>query len=109
MFWARALGPDSFVAAFHEPLAPDLTRQVRTVYTLSGEEDAELKRFDDLFDVVFAEDTSVVESVQRGLASQGYRGGVLMEQAEARAGWSEHAVHRFQDQVREALAPQLAA
>ena len=103
VFWARALGPDSFVAAFHEPLAADRTRQLRVVYTASGEENAELRAFNDLFDTVFAEDTSVVESVQRGLTSRGYRGGALVEQPEARAGWSEHGVHHFQDLIRGAI------
>jgi len=109
VFWARALGPDSFVAAFHEPLAVDRTRQIRVVYTASGEESEELRAFNDLFDTVFAEDTSVVESVQRGLRSRGYRGGALMEQDAARAGWSEHGVHHFQDLVRETLGDSRAA
>ena len=104
VFWARAQGADTFVAAFHEPLTPERTRQTRVVYTASGREDADLKTFNDLFDDVFQEDVSVVESVQRGLGSRGYRGGALMEQAEARAGWSEHAVHHFQDLVRDAVS-----
>jgi choline monooxygenase len=108
-FWARALGSDTFVAAFHEPLAPNLTRQIRIVYTATGHEDSELRNFNDLFDDVFQEDVSVVESVQRGLASRGYRGGALIEQRAARAGWSEHAVHRFQDLVRRTMAAPKAA
>ena len=109
VFWARALGNDSFVAAFHEPLAPDRTRQIRVVYTASGEEGDELRVFNDLFDTVFAEDTSVVESVQRGLSSRGYRGGALIEQDAARAGWSEHGVHHFQDLVRGTIGADRAA
>jgi choline monooxygenase len=104
IFWARALGADTFVAAFHEPLAPDLTRQTRVIYAASHREDDELRKFNDLFDDVFQEDVSVVESVQRGLGSRGYRGGVLVEQRAARAGWSEHAVHYFQDLVRGAIS-----
>ncbi|MDA0219927.1 MAG: aromatic ring-hydroxylating dioxygenase subunit alpha [Proteobacteria bacterium] len=109
VFWARALGPDSFVAAFHEPLGVDRTRQTRVVYTASGEESDELRTFNDLFDTVFAEDTSVVESVQRGLGSMGYRGGALVEQEAARAGWSEHGLHHFQDLIRETLGGNRAA
>lgn len=109
VFWARALGSESFVAAFHEPLAPDLTHQTRVVYNLSGEEDDDLRRFNDLFDEVFAEDTSVVESVQRGLGSRGYRGGALMAQPEGRAAWSEHGLVHFQDLVRDALDGRRAA
>ncbi len=109
VFWARALGPDSFVAAFHEPLSVDRTHQLRVVYTASGEESAELRAFNDLFDTVFAEDTSVVESVQRGLASRGYRGGALVEQAAGRAGWSEHGIHHFQDLIRGTIGNHRAA
>jgi choline monooxygenase len=103
-FWARAPKADTFVAAFHEPLAPNLTRQVRVVYSQSGQEGRELREFNDLFDDVFQEDVSIVESVQRGLASRGYRGGALMEHRTASAGWSEHVVHHFQDLVRQAMA-----
>ena len=103
IFWARALNSGSFVASFHEPVAPDRTLQIRVVYAETGEEDDDLRRFNNLFDEVFHEDRSVVESVQRGLGSRGYRGGVLVEQQAARAGWSEHAVHHFQDLVRKAL------
>ncbi len=104
VFWVRAQRADTFMAAFHEPLAPDRIRQIRVVYTASGSEDADLKMFNDLFDDVFQEDVSIVESVQRGLGSRGYSGGALMEQAQARAGWSEHAVHHFQDLVRDAVS-----
>ena len=103
IFWARALDADSFVAVSHEPLAPDSTRQVRTVYAMGAASGA-MDRFNELFDRVFAEDVGVVEAVQRGLASPGYRGGVLVEQPEARSGWSEHGVRHFHDLVRAALA-----
>ena len=43
---------------------------------------------------------SIVESVQRGLASKGYRGGALMEQPAVRSGWSVHGMRHFQDLVR---------
>lgn len=109
IFWARALDNDSFVAVTHEPIAPDQTRQTRVVYAAARGASADLRRFNEFFDVVFGEDTSVVESVQRGLGSAGYRGGVLIEQPAARAGWSEHAVHHFQHLLREALGPKLAA
>ena len=102
IFWARALDADSFVAVTHEPLAADRTRQVRRVYAV-GEVSPELARFNTLFDEVFREDTAVVENVQRGLASPGYRGGVLVEQEAARAAWSEHGVRHFQDLVKGAL------
>ncbi len=102
VFWARAKGADTFVVAHHEPLAPGLTRQIRVVYAADGREDDELRAFNDLFDDVFAEDISVVESVQRGLSSRGYRGGALIAEPHAAAGWSEHAVGRFQDLVRDA-------
>jgi choline monooxygenase len=101
VFWARALGPDSFVVARHEPLSENRTHQTRTVYSVDGRETGELKDFNDLFDDVFAEDVSVVESVQRGLGSRGYRGGVLVEDPNRSAGWSEHAVGQFQAMVRD--------
>jgi len=100
---SAALDADSFVAVSHEPLAPDRTRQVRTVYAMGAATDA-MGRFNELFDRVFAEDVGMVEAVQRGLASPGYRGGVLIEQPEARSGWSEHGVRHFHDLVRAALA-----
>lgn len=109
IFWARALEADTFVAAFHEPLAPGLTRQTRIIYAVGGREDTELRQFNELFDNVFLEDKSIVESVQRGLASRGYRGGAIIEQPAARAGWSEHGVHRFQDLVRQAIDNRMAA
>jgi choline monooxygenase len=103
IFWARALDADSFVAVHHEPLAPDRTRQTRTVYALGGEASPDMRRFNELFDRVFLEDIAVVENVQRGLGSRGYRGGVLVEQPEGSAGWSEHGVAHFQDLIRAAL------
>jgi phenylpropionate dioxygenase-like ring-hydroxylating dioxygenase large terminal subunit len=108
VFWARALGPESFVVARHEPLSENQTRQTRVVYSVDGKETGELKDFNDLFDTVFAEDVSVVESVQRGLGSRGYRGGVLIEDPDRSAGWSEHAVGRFQAMVRDAHAANTA-
>ena len=104
VFWARANGSDSFTVALHEPLAADRTRQTRIVYATSGHEDDELKAFNVLFDKVFQEDVSLVESVQSGLASRGYRGGKLIEDPQASAGWSEHTVGHFQDLVRRAVA-----
>ncbi len=103
IFWARALEADTFVAVFHEPLEPGRTLQTRLIFAASGEEDAALKEFNELFDRVFQEDVSIVESVQRGHASPGYRGGALIEQPAARAGWSEHGIHHFQDLVRGAM------
>lgn len=104
IFWARAQDAGTFIAAFHEPLGPTRTRQTRIVYAASGHEDEDLRAFNELFDDVFEEDVSIVESVQRGLSSRGYRGGMLMEELAGRAGWSEHAVHHFQDLVRDSLA-----
>ncbi len=103
ILWARASEADTFVAVFHEPLGPGRTRQTRLVYAASRQEDAALEAFNELFDKVFKEDVAIVENVQRGLASPGYRGGTLMEQPAARAGWSEHGVHHFQDLVRAAV------
>ncbi len=103
VFWARAFDHDSFVAVTHEPLSPDRTRQVRTVYAASKVVSSDIDAFNTLFDQVFLEDTSVVENVQIGLGSPGYRGGVLVEQSAARAAWSEHGVHHFQNLVRGAI------
>jgi carnitine monooxygenase subunit len=104
IFWARAFDEKSFVVAYHEPLAANATRQVRVVYALDDEEDdTALRDFNELFDEVFQEDVSVVESVQRGLSSRGYRGGALIEDDDASAGWSEHVVGDFQTMVRSAL------
>ena len=99
----RANDVNSFVAVFHEPLTAGETRQTRIVYSVDGHEDEDLRKFNELFDV-FQEDVAVVESVQLGLASPGYRGGRLIEDCRARAGWSEHAVGYFQDLVRSPIA-----
>ena len=41
------------------------------------------------------EDIALVEAVQRGVGSRGYRPGRLMVDAEEEEGWSEHFVHHF--------------
>ena len=80
-----------------EALPHDDTFHVDNMLT-RGQEIA-VEAFNELFDKVFKEDVAIVENVQRGLASPGYRAGTLMEQPAARAGWSEHGVHHFQDLV----------
>ena len=51
---------------------------------------------------VFAEDIPIVEMVQEGLGSRGYRGGPLMADRDATV-LSEHAVVAIQDLWREAM------
>ena len=53
-------------------------------------------------DVLSPEDNRLCESVQRGLASRGYRQGRFVVDAE-RSALSEHAVHHFHRLVAEAL------
>ena len=50
-----------------------------------------------------AEDIELVEAVQRGVASRGYRPGRLMVDPGASAGWGEQFVHHFNTLVLEAL------
>ena len=49
------------------------------------------------------EDVDLVESVQRGLHSKGYRRGRLMVDAEQKEAWSEHFLHHFNSLNIEAL------
>jgi phenylpropionate dioxygenase-like ring-hydroxylating dioxygenase large terminal subunit len=49
------------------------------------------------------EDVSLVESVQRGLHSKGYRRGRLMVDPEQKEAWSEHFLHHFNSLNTEAL------
>ena len=85
------------------PLSPTRTEQRYIAYTPDGkstpgiEAHARYSR-----DVLSPEDNRLCESVQRGLASRGYRQGRFVVDAE-RSALSEHAVHHFHRLVAAAL------
>ena len=96
--------PENGAMVFHAlPLAPERTRLVIEWYLAEETPDAlQQAVIDHLHATVRTEDVALVESVQKGLHSQGYRRGRFMVDAE-RTNASEHAVHHFQGMVLQAL------
>jgi phenylpropionate dioxygenase-like ring-hydroxylating dioxygenase large terminal subunit len=93
-------GADVLVAFMLPPNGPEATAEIMAYYTRDGSFDADTKKGMDYFSYVLGpEDNDLVERIQRGLRSKGYRNGVLMVDRD-RSGISEHAVQRFQEQVR---------
>jgi choline monooxygenase len=95
--------PGGKLTVFHnKPLAPERTLQIIDWYLPQAEPSALEREVIDFVDVVREEDIPIVESVQRGLHSRGYRQGRFMVDEEG-TGMSEHAVHDFQLKVLRAL------
>ena len=95
--------PGGKLTLFHnKPLGPERTLQVIEWYLPQAAPSAMEQEVIDFVDVVREEDIPIVESVQRGLHSRGYRQGRFMVDEE-RTGMSEHAVHDFQLKVLRAL------
>ena len=85
------------------PLGPTRTEQRWTTYTASGKSTPGLEAYARYSaGVLSPEDNRLCESVQRGLASRGYRQGRFVVDPEHSA-QSEHAVHHFHWLVAEAL------
>ncbi|MCP4328215.1 MAG: aromatic ring-hydroxylating dioxygenase subunit alpha [Alphaproteobacteria bacterium] len=81
----------------------DLTIVYRSWLTLNGNSDPETMGIAEIDrDTTFAEDIPLVNSVQRGLASRGYRPGPLIIDPAGGVA-SELSVHTFHNWVREAL------
>lgn len=95
--------PGGQLTVFHnKPLGPERTLQVIEWYLPQAEPSAMEQEVIDFVDVVREEDIPIVESVQRGLHSRGYRQGRFVVDEEG-TGMSEHAVHDFQLKVLRAL------
>ena len=100
--------PGGKLTVFHnKPVGPERTLQIIDWYLPQAEPSQMEQEVIDFVDVVREEDIPIVESVQRGLHSRGYRQGRFMVDEEG-TGLSEHAVHDFQLRVLRALgvAPQ---
>ncbi len=85
------------------PLSATRTDQRAITYTPDGKSTPVLDAYARYsVDTLQPEDNSLCESVQRGLASRGYRQGRFVVDPE-RSAVSEHAVHHFHSLVAEAL------
>ncbi|MEQ8666771.1 MAG: aromatic ring-hydroxylating dioxygenase subunit alpha [Rhodospirillales bacterium] len=95
--------PGGKLTVFHNlPTGPETTHQRIEWYLDADEPTPEEQDVIDFIDVVRREDFPLVESVQRGLHSQGYGQGRFVVD-EGRTYLSEHAVHDFQRRVLSAL------
>ena len=95
--------PGGKLTVFHNlPAGPETTKQRIEWYLKDDQPTSDEQELIDFIDVVRREDFSLVESVQRGLHSQGYRRGRFVVDKE-RSYMSEHAVHDFQYRVLNAL------
>ena len=97
--------PGGLLNTYHwRPLAVDRTEVVRGWYAPDGERDETvLKMAEQDRDTTLAEDVRLVESVQRGLTSRGYRAGPLILDPKYGVD-SEHSVRALKDWLLEALA-----
>lgn len=95
--------PGGKLTVFHnKPVGPERTLQIIEWYLPQDQPSAAEQEVIDFVDVVREEDIPIVESVQRGLHSRGYRQGRFMVDGDG-TGMSEHAVHDFQLKVLRAL------
>jgi carnitine monooxygenase subunit len=93
-------GADVLVAFMLPPDGPEQTAEIMDYFTIDGTSDADTKKGIHYFSYALGpEDNDLVERVQRGLRSKGYRQGALMVDR-GRTVLSEHAVASFQEQVR---------
>lgn len=95
--------PGGKLTLFHNaPLGAERTLQTIEWYLLQAAPTEAEREVIDFVDVVRLEDIPIVESVQRGLHSRGYRQGRFMVDEDC-GGLCEHAVHDFQRKVLDAL------
>jgi len=96
-------GVDCVVAFVLPPAGPESTDEIIAYFSPDGSFDEDTKKGMDYFSLALGpEDNDLVERVQRGLRSGGYRGGVLMVD-QTRSGISEHAVQKFHEQLRSTI------
>jgi phenylpropionate dioxygenase-like ring-hydroxylating dioxygenase large terminal subunit len=99
-------GTDALSVFLMNPEGAESTSEVFAYYTKDGMPDEDTKRGIHYFTYELGrEDNELCENVQRGLRSQGYRGGIYMIDAD-RSGTSEHAVRSFHGQVRACVEAQ---
>ena len=78
------------------PDGPEATAEPLLYFGLVDELDAGTASAVGWFNNILGpEDVEIVESVQRGLHSLGYRSGRLMADADCKEAWSEHFLHHF--------------
>ncbi len=96
--------PSGLVNTYHwRPLAVAETQVHREWYSPDGSVDDTLQNVIDLDrDTTFAEDLQLVERVQRGLGSLGYRPGVLVVNP-VQGIDSEHSIAKLHEWIREAV------
>ena len=88
------------------PLGPTRSEQVYISYSPDGRRTPQQERLSAYSGAILSvEDNKICESVQRGLASRGYRQGRFIVDPE-RSEISEHAVHHFHRLVAQALSLQ---
>ena len=98
------LYPSGLVNSFHwRPLSPHRTRVHRGWYSHDGVVDDRLQKVIDLDrDTTVSEDLALVEKVQRGLASLGYKPGPLVVNPNHGID-SEHSLTKLHEWMREAV------
>jgi carnitine monooxygenase subunit len=85
------------------PLSPARSEQIHIVYSPDGKRTPQMERVSAYSgEILSVEDNDICESVQRGLASRGYRQGRFIVDP-GRTAISEHAVHHFHGLLAEAL------
>lgn len=96
-------GPTNFAIYTMEPLSTSRTRlhYHHFVDEAAPSDQIEEMRHNPADDPTVAEDVALVESVQRGLNSRGYRGQGFV--SDPNTVWTEHSVHHFQLMVADAL------
>ena len=96
--------PSGLINTYHwQPLAVEETRVWRGWYSPGGIVEDSLQKVIDLDrDTTFAEDLALVEGVQRGLRSLGYRPGPLVINP-AEGIESEHSIAKLHEWMREAV------
>jgi len=96
-------GDPGFALFWWNPLSPTRSEQIYISYSPDGQRTEPQERARSYSgNILSIEDNRICESVQRGLASRGYRQGRFIVDPE-RSEISEHAVHHFHRLVAEAL------
>ena len=96
-------GDPGFALFWWNPLSPTRSEQIYISYSPDGKRTEQQERARSYSgNILSIEDNRICESVQRGLASRGYRQGRFIVDPE-RSEISEHAVHHFHRLVAEAL------
>ncbi len=89
-------GASMLLVFLMNPAGPEETSEPLLYFGLDNTLDAGTAAAVDWFnDVLGPEDVEIVESVQRGLHSLGYRRGRLMADPDLKEAWSEHFLHHF--------------